>query len=153
MLYGRREATVKFRSIVVLAGLAGCTLDPNVVSRLTSPTYTPAAVVVHTYDPLVSSVQGELIRLNYLGPGDQDGIPGPRTSNAISAFESANNLPVDGVASHHLLAALQATRVAVAPAAPPPSAPPAPAAANQPWVAPPQPAASSPPPAKWVTPN
>jgi hypothetical protein len=100
-------------------------------------------------DPLVRSVQSELIRLDYLKDG-ADGMMGPRTSSAIRQFEHARGMPADGEPSPALLAKLQATPTSqaatasapatwVAPAGSPPAA--APAAATAPaapanWVAP-----------------
>jgi hypothetical protein len=54
------------------------------------------------------AVQEQLIRLGYMGP-PPDGVPGPRTSTAISQFESRMGLPVDGMPSPPLLDRLQAT--------------------------------------------
>jgi peptidoglycan hydrolase-like protein with peptidoglycan-binding domain len=60
-------------------------------------------------DPnLVVATQQQLIRLGYLHP-PADGVSGPATSTAISRFEAAAGLPVDGVPSGPLLARLQAT--------------------------------------------
>jgi len=60
-------------------------------------------------DPgLTAAVQQQLIRLGYLH-GAPDGVSGPRTSNAISQFESASGLPVDGYPSPPLLDRLQRT--------------------------------------------
>jgi hypothetical protein len=57
---------------------------------------------------LVVATQQQLIRLGYLHP-PADGVSGPATSAAISRFEAAAGLPVDGVPSGPLLASLQAT--------------------------------------------
>ncbi len=57
---------------------------------------------------LTYAVQQQLIRLGYLG-GPADGVAGPRTSVAISQYESVSGLPVDGFPSPPLLARLQAT--------------------------------------------
>jgi uncharacterized protein YcfJ len=102
-------------------------------------------------DPLVHSTQSELIRLGYL-QGAADGYTGPKTRGAISAFEQAHGMPVDGTASPGLLARLQSTPTGTgAPTAPTASAPsnwvapggaapaaaaPAPAAGSGTWVAP-----------------
>jgi len=66
---------------------------------------TPAAPVA---DPMVRATQQELIRLGLLN-GGADGVMGPRTSGAISNFEQAHGLPVDGAPSPRLLGILQAT--------------------------------------------
>ncbi len=57
---------------------------------------------------LAYAVQQQLIRLGYLTP-PADAVSGPRTSTAISQFESVSGMPVDGVPSAQLLARLQAT--------------------------------------------
>lgn len=106
---------------------------------------------VATADPMVRSTQSELIRLGYL-QGAADGYIGPKTRTAISDFEQAHGLPVDGNPSPGLLARLQsmptgapAATSASAPSnwvAPAGSAGAAPAATSQPattspgWVAP-----------------
>lgn len=57
---------------------------------------------------LTYAIQQQLIRLGYLRP-PADGVSGPRTSAAISQYESVSGLPVDGIPSSPLLARLQAT--------------------------------------------
>jgi membrane-bound lytic murein transglycosylase B len=57
---------------------------------------------------LTYAVQTQLIRLGYMRP-PADGVSGPRTSGAISQYESVSGLPVDGYPSPPLLARLQAT--------------------------------------------
>jgi hypothetical protein len=62
------------------------------------------------YDPnLTHAVQGQLYRLGYLH-SPPDGVFGPQTSTAISTYEQAAGLPVNGVPSGPLLARLQATQ-------------------------------------------
>jgi peptidoglycan hydrolase-like protein with peptidoglycan-binding domain len=97
------------------------------------PGYAPIAMAppagpgpVSSADPMVRSTQSELIRLGYL-QGGADGHMGPRTRGAISSFEQANALPVDGNPSPRLLARLQSTPTGAA-------APTASAPSN--WVAP-----------------
>ncbi len=58
---------------------------------------------------LTQAVQVQLIRLGYL-QGPADGVLGPQTSAAISNFERATGMPVDGAPSPPLLARLQATQ-------------------------------------------
>ncbi len=59
------------------------------------------------YDPaLVHAVQAELIRVGMLS-GAADGAYGPRTRGAITAYQQANNLPVNGQPSPALLANLK----------------------------------------------
>lgn len=52
--------------------------------------------------PLVRDVQSSLAKSGYT-PGPADGVIGPRTSSAISAYQRDNGLPADGVASADLL--------------------------------------------------
>lgn len=56
--------------------------------------------------PLVEDVQAALGRVGY-DAGPADGISGPRTANAITAYQRDNGLATDGQASaallHHLL--------------------------------------------------
>ncbi len=60
-------------------------------------------------DPsLTAAVQQQLMRLGYMH-GPADGVSGPQTANAISRFESASGLPVDGYPSPPLLDRLQHT--------------------------------------------
>jgi hypothetical protein len=111
--------------------------------------YTPAPTGPAA-DPLVRSTQAELIRLGYLR-GSADGFSGPKTHSAISAYEQANGLPVDGSPSSRLLARLQGT--------PTHSVAAATAAAPSAWVAPTTgaasatPASASAPAAGWVAPT
>jgi hypothetical protein len=95
------------------------------------PGYAPVATAYApsgpAADPLVRSTQSELIRLGYLR-GSADGFSGPKTRNAISAYEQANGLPVNGSASSRLLARLQGTPTHAAAAAT--------ASAPSAWVAP-----------------
>jgi hypothetical protein len=68
-------------------------------------------------DPAVSPVAGDrntvleiqrrLARLGF-NPGLLDGQFGPRTKTAVSNFQKANNLPVDGIPSNELLDRLRA---------------------------------------------
>jgi Putative peptidoglycan binding domain len=51
---------------------------------------------------LVYSIQTSLARLGY-DPGPADGLYGERTADAISQYQHANRLPVDGRASPQLL--------------------------------------------------
>ena len=52
--------------------------------------------------PLVEDVQFALGRVGY-DAGPADGIAGPRTANAITAYQRDNGLPTDGQASAALL--------------------------------------------------
>jgi peptidoglycan hydrolase-like protein with peptidoglycan-binding domain len=116
-------------------------------------------------DSMVRATQVELVRLGYL-EGGADGYMGPRTRGAISSFEQANGLPVDGSPSRTLLARLQSTPTGApggAPSGAPRGAPaPAPTAsapsnwvapAGPPGAAPPAAAQAAPPPAGWVAPK
>ena len=55
--------------------------------------------------PLVRYVQRRLERAGYF-PGPIDGLFGPRTEQAVSAFQTSQGLPVDGIAGPHTWAAL-----------------------------------------------
>jgi hypothetical protein len=104
-------------------------------------------------DPLIRATQHELIRLGYL-QGAADGYSGPRTRGAISSYEQANGMPVDGSSSSRLLARLQGTPTNARAA----SATPAPASAPTAWVAPTGSSGSSAPataaaPSAWVAPT
>ena len=55
----------------------------------------------------VRVLQQALIRLNYLS-GKADGIFGPKTRDAVVAFQQKNNLSVDGLAGKKTLKALEA---------------------------------------------
>jgi peptidoglycan hydrolase-like protein with peptidoglycan-binding domain len=52
--------------------------------------------------PLVYNIQVSLTRLGY-EPGAVDGVYGERTADAISRYQDANRLPVDGQPSPQLL--------------------------------------------------
>ena len=54
---------------------------------------------------MVAAVQRRLGQLGYYH-GVVDGVVGPRTRNAIAAFESRNGLVVDGTISRPLLDSL-----------------------------------------------
>jgi hypothetical protein len=117
-------------------GFPVATAMPGAVSQSSGP------------DPaLVQAVQGELVRLGYMS-GPADGIMGPHTRTAISAYEQSAGLPVDGSVSHRLLTKLETTTPGTA-------APVASAAPASGWVspgAPTAPAAAAPPASSWVTP-
>lgn len=90
-------------------GLAGCGATPMwPTATAPVPVQIRVGAPVPVPDPLVRSTQTELIRLGYLNDV-ADGFMGPKTRNAISAFEQASGLPIDGVSSQPLLARLQAT--------------------------------------------
>ncbi len=76
------------------------------------PGYMPMmqqAPPVSPYNPgLVRAVQLELIRTGYLR-GGADGTVGPQTATAISQYEAAAGMPVDGLPSPALLGRLQQT--------------------------------------------
>lgn len=59
----------------------------------------------------VYEIQGALIALGY-DPGIQDGISGPKTTNAIMAFQSDSHLPAGGVVDSPTKAALAAALAA-----------------------------------------
>jgi len=118
------------------------------------PGYAPAATAYvprsgPAPDPMVRATQSELIRLGYLR-GAADGFSGPKTRGAISTYEQANGMPVDGSPSSRLLARLQGTPThAAAAAAPAPSAWVAPAGTSSATPA----SASAPAASGWVAPT
>lgn len=69
----------------------------------------PAAAPQVAAPDLVRATQAQLIRLGYLH-GGPDGVMGPMTSSAISRFEMASGLRVDGAPSAALLTRLQAAQ-------------------------------------------
>lgn len=92
----------------------------------------------------VRQVQLELIRAGYLD-GAADGIAGPRTREAISRFERANGLAVDGTPSWGLLRRLRTVTVRSNGDSPTATKPAAEGAGSS-WVAPPPPIGPAPPP-------
>lgn len=63
----------------------------------------PSAGGVNEAQALVAQVQEYLMLTNYY-PGPADGITGPQTVDAISAYQAENDLPVTGEATKKLLA-------------------------------------------------
>lgn len=102
----------------------------NMVAGYAPPT-AAVAVSPREPDPMVRSVQRELIRLSYLHSA-ADGYMGPRTAAAIRSFERANGLAVDSAPSGRLLARLQATPTSAGAEAAPVTA----SAPPSSWVAP-----------------
>ena len=86
-----------------LSLLASCASGPG--SHRADDASTPAATTV------VSQAQALLTDLGY-EPGAVDGIEGPRTAEAIRAFQTATGLEVDGRASESLVARLEAEKQA-----------------------------------------
>jgi hypothetical protein len=81
-------------------------------------------LVVHpgwAFDPQLQQAQQVLSRLGY-DPGAADGVYGPRTRQALEAFQQAQQLPVTGVLDTPTLHALDSATSA-APAADPPDLP------------------------------
>jgi len=93
-------------------------------------------------DPTVLAIQNRLAALGY-GVGTPDGFVGPKTRNAITAYQKSSGLNADGQASASLLARLNApspapAQVAAQPAfVPPPVVTPAPPAVSMQRVPPP----------------
>jgi hypothetical protein len=107
--------------------------------------YVPMATAAAP-DTLIRATQTELIRLGYL-QGAADGYATPRTRAAISSYEQANGMPVDGSSSSRLSAKLQGT---------PSNATAATASAPSAWVAPagsPSMTPASAPSGGWVAPS
>lgn len=55
----------------------------------------------------IAAVQNRLKELGYAMVGAADGMPGPRTTAAIAAFEAENRLPVTGLITDDLVARLE----------------------------------------------
>ncbi len=89
----------------------------------------------------VKQLQQALITLGYLPKGSDDGIFGPKTYNAVRAFQKAGRLTVDGIAGKITLAgiekALSGAPIAPATATPRPTATPKPTATPVPTAVPP----------------
>jgi peptidoglycan hydrolase-like protein with peptidoglycan-binding domain len=80
----------------------------NLVAGMMAPIgqdYAPATRTTNS-DPLVRSIQSELVRTGFLR-GGVDGVYGPGTRSAILSFESANNLASDPDPSSGLLSRLR----------------------------------------------
>jgi murein L,D-transpeptidase YcbB/YkuD len=66
--------------------------------------------------PLVRRLQHRLALAGF-APGPVDGLYGPRTEVAVSRFQAATGLAIDGIAGSHTLAALYAPRPTLYPGA------------------------------------
>lgn len=93
------------------AAVPFATPTPDVFATPT-PTPTPAPVITETlrigsYGESVRAMQARLTQLGYL-TGLVDGIYGTGTANAVSRFQRASKLSVDGIAGPATLAALYA---------------------------------------------
>lgn len=97
--------------------------DDKDKARQSSGTYAPVG-----QGDVTAAVQGELNAAGY-DAGPPDGRLGPRTTNAIRAYQAQNGLPQDGYPSTALLDHLRAKRGAATGAQPAPAtyAPPPPA--------------------------
>ena len=94
------------RRVLLALALSGCMAPPPPVA----PSTVSAADISHSYyeSNLVWMTQWELNRLTYY-KGALDGVLGPSTVAAIRSFETANDMPVDGVPSSFLLDRLRQT--------------------------------------------
>src|SRR5271166_4658516 len=94
------------KGLRLVAGLllAGCAANPP------GPVQYQAAVAAR--NSLTRSTQIELIRLGYLN-NPASGYYGDSTQNAISNFEEANGLMIDGTLSSPLLETLRASTAVV----------------------------------------
>lgn len=78
--------------------------SPTVAAPVNVPVPTPKPVAQN--DKLVEQVQDLLWDKGYPEVGESDNKNGPRTRNAILAFQADNNLPLTGVITDDLLAQL-----------------------------------------------
>lgn len=81
---------------------------PAVTTPATPPTSVPTDETLRPGtkgSQSVATLQAALTSLGYAA-GTPDGSYGPSTVEAVSAFQTANNLPVDGVAGPATLAAI-----------------------------------------------
>jgi hypothetical protein len=77
------------------------------ISGMSPPTdYATNGAARPSYDPLVRSIQAELVRTGYLR-GGVDGEYGPATRSAILSFQRANGMSADASASRSLLSRLR----------------------------------------------
>ena len=88
------------------------TVPPTRTPAIPPITAVPAAPASGTLRPgdrgnEVAELQRRLLAQGY-NPGSIDGVYGPGTEQAVRAFQSANNLPADGVAGQSTLMALDA---------------------------------------------
>jgi hypothetical protein len=100
---------------ITVDGLAG-PQTRGALGRLGRPSLGARAVRTGSAGWDVAALQ-YLLRGRGFGPGGFDGGFGPRTALAVSRFQSAAGLVVDGVAGPSTLAALRGRRVYTAPAA------------------------------------
>lgn len=80
-------------------------IDAEIAARKTAPVPTVQTVAAAAND-VVANVQRLLRDRGYPEVGNVDGKFGPRTRNAILAFEADNSLPLTGTANDQVLAAL-----------------------------------------------
>ncbi|MGH7084281.1 MAG: peptidoglycan-binding domain-containing protein [Acetobacteraceae bacterium] len=74
------------------------------------PGFTPIApAAAPSGGSLTQSVQIQLIRLGYM-QGPADGVLGPQTSTAISNYQRASGMTVNGAPTPALLTRLQTTQ-------------------------------------------
>ncbi|MCL6451640.1 MAG: N-acetylmuramoyl-L-alanine amidase [Acetobacteraceae bacterium] len=123
---GRVVAALAILTLVAWAGLpALCAAQTTAASLATAPT--GGALALGSRGPAVASLQQGLAALGF-DPGRADGVFGPLTQKAVTAFQTATGLKADGIAGPLTLAALvQATASGTAQPAPvpPPQTPPA----------------------------
>ena len=95
---------------------AGSGSSANTTTATTTPA-TTAALQKGSHGDAVKAMQRKLIALGHLS-GGADGIFGPATKKAVTAFQQANGLNADGVADAQTLSAIDSASTAAKAAAP-----------------------------------
>jgi peptidoglycan hydrolase-like protein with peptidoglycan-binding domain len=113
----RRSSLTACAFVVAGGAIAGnaLLLQPERPRPAVAPAVAAPTAQLPAPDPLVRSIQAEL-QQSGLYEGAVDGLAGPRTRDAIRAFEAALGRPATGEASEALLVSLRSRSTASAPA-------------------------------------
>ena len=93
----KRQLLKGLTALFLTASFVNCAMAGELLHRPTDNTDWP--------QNLIRAVQSKLNELGF-DAGSADGIVGPKTRAAISAYQQQHNLPVDGQISNELLKAL-----------------------------------------------
>jgi hypothetical protein len=77
------------------------------VLAIAFPAVAHAGLAPGSKGPAVLALQKKLVNLKYLGPAARNGVYGPRTSQAVMAFQGWRGMTRDGVAGPATFAALK----------------------------------------------